>query len=94
MITRGGGSFGTPSSPGADLPADLAAVDVRQAQVEADEIVGRGRQALARGGGVVDDVHCVSLAAQAHLQRRREVGLVFDDQQAHWSPSRMDGRRW
>ena len=64
----------------AELPADVEAVDVRQAQVEQDEVRGRSLEgAFARSGA--RDV--VALPPQPGHERVGNGVLVFDDQDVH-----------
>ena len=74
--------IGTPRSL-AQLPADVEAVDVRQAEVEQNEIRGRGLESAFAGG---DPRDVVALAPQPGHQRVGNRVLVLDDQDVH-SPS-------
>ena len=64
----------------AELPADVEAVDVRQAQIEQDKVRGRGFEgAFARG----DARDVVALTLEPGHERVGNGVLVFDDQDVH-----------
>ena len=64
----------------AQLAADVTAVDVRQAEVEQDEVVASRRQGVGAGGDV-DDLMPVGL--QAGDERLGDRPVVLDEQQLH-----------
>ena len=64
----------------AQLAADVAAVDVRQTEVEEDEVVSGRRQGVGPGGDV-DDLMAVGL--QAGDERLGDRPVVLDEEQLH-----------
>ena len=64
----------------AQLPADVGAVDVRQTEVEEDEVALVRAEGRGPGG---DEVDVESLALEAGAQRLGDGRIVFDDEEAH-----------
>ena len=59
------------------------AVGAGQAQVEHQRVVGRAGQRGVGLRAVAEPVHRMAELAQAGGQRLAELGVVFEDQQAH-----------
>ena len=55
---------------------------MRQHHVEQDQIPAGFARAPARLFAVADDFHLVAFVAQVELEAERDVGFVFDDQNA------------
>jgi hypothetical protein len=67
----------------AQAPHHVEAVDPRQVQVQADQVVGVDGGLVERRVAVVGDVDGVALAAQAASDRVGQVGLVLDNKHTH-----------
>jgi hypothetical protein len=67
---------------GARTAADLDAVDVRQADVEHDQVDAAAGDPLERGGAAVDVLDVVALARERANERLADRGIVLDHQQA------------
>jgi hypothetical protein len=65
---------------GADLPADVQAVDAGQHEVEDDQIRGLGGQRGQRPRTVVGHVDAIALPLQIVLDDLADRRLVVDDQ--------------
>ena len=67
---------------------DGEAIDLRQHEVEDDQIVGRGLQdEVERGGAVGGDLHGVALLGQPLPDEAGDLALVLDDQDPQGVPS-------
>jgi hypothetical protein len=63
-------------------PRDLDAVELRQPEVEDDEVGVEGRRLVQRGLAVAGDAHLVTLQAQGALEHLGDLLVVLDDEHA------------
>ncbi len=68
-------------------PADLDTVEARQDQVEDNEVVGVGGSPFEGVDPVVDHIDRMAIRDQRDPHGIRDIGLVFDAQDAHGSVS-------